>query len=135
MKIKLLLVPAVSLCLAGSACQNTVNTIENTDKTMVENVVRDTRFVTDSFLKNRLALQKINTARTQDGFMRAQLEVINNRTGLFSELWSSLTGENPYKIRYKFIWFNQNGMAVNSLLSDWQSTVVIPGETLYLQSV
>ena len=69
MKIKLLLVPAVSLCLAGSACQNTVNTIENTDKTMVENVVRDTRFVTDSFLKNRLALQKINTAMVQPSIL------------------------------------------------------------------
>ena len=103
---------------------------------MNNNIVHDTRFHTDSFLKNRLALQSINTGRTQDGFMRAQLEAVNVRTGFFSELWSGLTGENPYKIRYKFVWFDRDGMAVNTtLLSDWQTAFVKPGETLYLQSV
>ena len=136
MKSKLLFGTALLLSLMATACQDTVNTIENTNKTMNSNIVHDTRFHTDSFLKNRLALQSINTSRTQDGFMRAQLEAVNVRTGFFSELWSGLTGENPYKIRYKFVWFDRTGMAVNTtLLSDWQTAFVKPGETLYLQSV
>ena len=132
------------ICLMGwfaaivmlAACQNSVNTVENADKTMTPNTISDSRFVTDGFLKRRLALQSLTTGRTADGFMRAQLEVVNVRTGVFSEAWSDITGENPYKIRYRFTWFTEDGMAVNNtVLADWQDATIIPGETLFLQSV
>ena len=132
------------ICLMGwfaaivmlAACQNSVNTVENADKTMTPNTISDSRFVTDGFLKRRLALQSLTTGRTADGFMRAQLEVVNVRTGVLSEAWSDITGENPYKIRYRFTWFTEDGMAVNNtVLADWQDATIIPGETLYLQSV
>ena len=132
------------ICLMGwfaaivmlAACQNSVNTVENADKTMTPNTISDSRFVTDGFLKRRLALQSLTTGRTADGFMRAQLEVVNVRTGVLSEAWSDITGENPYKIRYRFTWFTEDGMAVNNtVLADWQDATIIPGETLFLQSV
>jgi len=126
---------AVLLLLLAAGCQNTVNTVENADKTMTPNTINDTRFVTDGFLKDRLALKKVDVSSTPDGFMRVQLEAVNVRTGGFAQAWSGLTGENPYKIRYKFSWFTQDGMAVNTLLSDWQDATVIPGETVFLQSV
>lgn len=44
------------LLLAGTGCQNTVNRVENADKTMTPNVVSDKRFVTDGFLADRLQL-------------------------------------------------------------------------------
>jgi len=128
----------MSLCaliLAETGCQNTVNTVENTDKTMTPNTINDTRFITDGFLKDRLALKSVNVSKTQDGFMRVQLEAVNVRTGALAQTWSGITGDNPYKIRYKFTWFTQDGMAVSSVLSDWQDTTVIPGETVHLQSV
>ena len=132
------------ICLMGwfaavvmlAACQNSVNTVENADKTMTPNTISDSRFVTDGFLKRRLALQSLTTGRTADGFMRAQLEVVNVRTGVFSEAWSDITGENPYKIRYRFTWFTEDGMAVNNtVLAVWKDATIIPGETLFLQSV
>lgn len=123
----------VALALTG--CQNTVNTVENADKTMTPNTINDARFITDDFLKDRLALKSVNVSKTQDGFMRVLLEAVNIRTGAFAQAWSGITGENPYKIRYKFSWFNQDGMAVDSIISDWQTATVIPGETVYLQSV
>lgn len=123
----------VLACLTG--CQNTVNTVENAEKTMQQNNIQDKRFVTDGFLRGRLALKGITTSRTPDGFMRAQLEVMNMRTGVFAQAWSGITGENPYKIRYKFTWFTRDGMMVESVLSDWQTAVIIPGESLFLQSV
>ena len=126
---------AAILMLVSAGCQNTVNTIENADKAMQQNVVADSRFVTDGFLRDRLFLRQVNTSRTSDGFLRVQLEAVNVRTGWFSQLWSWMTGENPYPIHYKFIWFDQNGMAMESILSDWRNATVIPGETLYLQSV
>ena len=128
-------------CLAAAAlllaaCQNSVNTVENADKTMTPNTINDARFVTDGFLKNRLALQSLTLGKTADGFKRAQLEVVNMRTGVVAQAWSGITGENPYKIRYRFTWFTEDGMAVNNtVLADWQDATISPGETLYLQSV
>lgn len=136
MKTKLCLLGCAALfLLLATGCQSTVNTVENADKTMTPNTINDTRFVTDGFLKDRLALKKIDVSSTADGFMRVQLEAVNIRTGGFAQVWSGLTGDNPYKIRYKFSWFTRDGMAVNTLLSDWQDATVIPGETIFLQSV
>jgi uncharacterized protein YcfL len=119
-----------------AACQDTVNTVENADKTMTPNTIADARFVTDGFLKDRLGLQSVTMGRTADGFKRVQLEVINLRTGVLSQAWSGITGENPYKIRYRFTWFDEDGMAVNNtVLADWRDATIIPGETLFLQSV
>ncbi len=121
------------LILTG--CQNTVNTVENTEKTMDTSHVKNTRMITDTFLKNRLGIRNIHFSETSDGFRRVQLEIINRRVGLFSQIWSGITGENPYPVRYKFIWFNRQGMVEETPLSDWQDVTIIPGETLYLQSV
>ena len=133
---KIMLMGWFAAAMALAACQNTVNTVENADKNMTPNTISDSRFVTDGFLKRRLALQSLTTGRTADGFMRAQLEVINVRTGAFAQAWSDITGENPYKIRYRFTWFTEDGMAVNNtVLADWQDATIIPGETLFLQSV
>jgi uncharacterized protein YcfL len=125
---------AAAMMLA--ACQNTVNTVENADKTMTPNTIADARFVTDGFLKDRLGLQSVTMGKTADGFKRVQLEVINLRTGVLSQAWGGITGENPYKIRYRFTWFDEDGMAVNNtVLADWRDATIIPGETLFLQSV
>ena len=68
----------IAAALALTACQNSVNTVENADKTMTPNTISDSRFITDSFLKRRLALQSLTTGRTADGFMRAQIEVVTS---------------------------------------------------------
>ena len=126
---------ALLTVLFAVGCQNTVNTVENADKTMLPNTIQDKRFVTDGFLKDRLALKNVTVSQTADGFMRVQLEVVNVRTGVLAQAWSGLSGENPYPVRFKFSWFDQNGIAVQSLLSDWQTVMIIPGETAFLQSV
>jgi len=122
------------LTILVTGCQNSVNTIENADKSMNPDTIRDTRFVTDGYLKDRLVLKKLDTSTSADGFLQVQLEAMNVRTGGFAQFWSGLTGENPYKIRYKFTWFDRGGMAVPTPLSDWREVTVIPGETVYLQS-
>lgn len=135
MRKKSLLCGCAALLALAMGCQDTVNTVENADKTMTPNTIADTRFVTDGFLRDRLALKRLDVATTPDGFMRVQLEAVNVRTGGWAQMWSGFTGENPYRIRYKFSWFTQDGMAVTTVLSDWQDATVIPGETVYLQSV
>lgn len=135
MKTKMLLYGCIAALVLATGCQDTVNTIENENKTMTPNTVADSRIPTDLFLKCRLSLKKVDVGTTPDGFMRVQLEAVNMRTNLLAQFWSWLTRENPYKIRYKFTWFTQDGMAVDSVLSDWQDATIIPGETVYLQSV
>ena len=135
MKRSVFAIAAGCLALAVAGCQNTVNTVENADKNMTPNTIRDARFITDGFLKDRLALRDLVVSQTPDGFMRVQLEVVNVRIGPFAQTWSSLKDDNPYHIHYKFTWFTQDGMAVDTILSDWQNAMVIPGESLYLQSV
>ena len=124
---------AAMMLLAG--CQNTVNTVENADKNMTPNTIQDARFITDGFLKDRLALKDLVVSQTPDGFMRAQLEVVNVRIGPFAQAWSGLKDDNPYHIRYKFTWYDQAGMAVETVLSDWQDKWILPGETVQFQSV
>ena len=121
--------------LALCGCQNTVNTVENADKTMTPNTVNDVRFVTDGFLKDRLALKSVRTSRTGENFLKVQLEAVNVRTGAFAQMWSWMKDDHPYKVMYKFDWFDQDGMQVQSVVSNWRQTTVIPGESVYFQGV
>ena len=57
------------------------------------------------------------------------------RVGFFSQMWSGLTGENPYRIQYRFTWFDKDGMAVDSIVSTWKEMTVIPGEEVQIQSI
>ena len=128
----------MGLCLwvlLAAGCQNTVNTVENADKTMTPNTITDARFVTDGFLKDRLALKSVNVSKTTDGFRRVQLEAVNVRTGAFAQTWSGLKGDAPYTVMYKFDWFDENGMHVKSILSDWRKASVIPGEVVFFQGI
>ncbi len=130
------LLPAVGvLLLLATGCQNTVNTVENADKSAASTTIKDKRFVTDGFLRNRLLLRSVRLAPGASGNMVAEVAATNVRTGFFSELWSSLTGENPYPVDYKFTWQNADGMTVETPLSAWRTVQVIPGETVYFKSV
>ncbi len=124
---------AVLGAVLSSGCQNSVNTISEEEAYAETHIVKDKRFVTDPFLRNRLLLKEVNTSETSAGLLRVQVSALNNRTGFFSGLWSSLTGGDPYRISYKFVWLDSRGMAVSDGV--WMTKLVKPGETVYFQSV
>jgi len=126
---------ALAAVLGCVACQNTVNTVENSDKSYTRNVVNDRRVVTDGALRDRLAVTDVATSTAKSGLLRVQVSVTNMRTGFFSEAWSGMTGENPYRVNYRFRWFDEDGMAVNSPNSVWKTAIIQPGETKFLTSV
>ena len=128
-------VSAVAVCLAFTACQNTVNTVENADKSATPNVIRDARFVTDGWLRDRLQLRSVKTATADSGHLVVEVAATNVRTGALAQTWSSMTGDVPYVVDYKFDWQDQNGMTVSTTLSIWQSKRIKPGETVYFKSV
>lgn len=125
---------AVILC-SVTACQNTVNSLENKDKHANPNAISDQRFVTDGFLRDRLRLENVDVNNSAMGIMQVQVKAINVRVGVWDQMWSSMTGDNPYTVSYRFTWLNSAGMAVNSLSSsNWQNKIIYPGETVYFQA-
>ncbi len=128
-----MLTVAVVIICAG--CQNTVNTVENEQKEMKVNYVRSKNISTDGYLRDRLFIASINKATLASGLTQAQVTLRSNRVGFFSEFWSLMTGENPYKISYRFNWLDLNGMEVKTASSVWQELDLMPGETRRIQSV
>ena len=135
MKSFLQTLPVMAVCLLLSACQNTVNTVENADKSATPNVIRDNRFVTDGWLRDRLVLRSVKTATADSGLLMVEVTATNVRTGALAQMWSSMTGDVPYTVDYKFVWQDANGMAVDTQLSIWQSRQIKPGETVYFKSI
>ena len=116
-------------------CQNTVNTVENEPEGPPVSNVRDVRVVTDNFLRDRLAIRSVKMAPAASGNMTAEVAATNVRTNVLSQAWSGLTGENPYSVDYKFVWKDENGMAVETNLSAWRTIRINPGETVFFKSV
>ena len=134
MNRKLLLAPAAGLLLCCFGCQDTVNTIENEPQEPVSNI-RDVRVVTDKFLRDRLIIRSVRMATAASGNQVAEVAATNARTGVFSQAWSGITGENPYTVAYKFVWMDEAGMAVETNLSVWRTIQIKPGETVFFKSV
>ena len=123
------------LLTAGMGCQNTVNRVENANQEMTPNIIKDKRFITDGWLRDRLQLTRLQESETPDGLKMVQLTAVNVRTGALAQLWSGMQGDNPYRVKYLFRWFDKAGMERKSILSTWQEILVKPGEAVYLQSV
>lgn len=126
---------AAMLAVLVSGCQNTVNTMENTEKTMVPQSVSTKYVSTDSFCRDRLEIVSINKAEVPGGLMKVEIMLRSKRYGFWSEFWSWFTGENPYPIEYKFDWFDANGMSVQTATSVWQQMNIMPGESKPISSV
>jgi hypothetical protein len=123
------------LCGVVSGCQNTVNTAENAEKSMRVDYITSKNVSTDSFIRDRIAIEGINKANAPGGLLMIQATLRSTRTGFWSETWSSITGANPYKIEYKIDWLDENGMYVDTPASIWKEIEFIPGETKRIQAV
>ena len=69
MKILKLAFAAAIAVTAG--CISSVNTTENADKNMTPTHIADARFVTDGFLRDRLALRNVRFSPTSGGVVRS----------------------------------------------------------------
>ncbi|MBQ9500641.1 MAG: YcfL family protein [Lentisphaeria bacterium] len=126
---------ALALILGASGCQDTVNTVENRDLAMNPDSVDTRAFSTDSFCRDRLALISMRRSKTPGGVMMVQAQIRSERYGFWSELWSGMTGTNPYYVLYRFDWMDENGMAVSTAANAWQPLIFAPGEVKFIQGV
>ena len=131
MNAKLMKYALAAAMAAAAGCISSVNTTENADKNMTPTHIADTRFVTDGFLRDRLALRNVRFSPAPGGLQQVQVEATSLRVGF----WDQAFGPDRYHVRYKFTWFDNSGMAVETVLSDWQDKWIMPGETVQFQSV
>jgi uncharacterized protein YcfL len=118
-----------------SGCQNTVNTVENKEKSMRRNMIVCKNVSTDAYLRDRLLIDEAVKSTLPSGLTMAQVTVRSNRVGFWSDLWSKMTGAYPYKISYRFNWLDESGMEVQTAGSVWKRLDLMPGETRRVQSV
>lgn len=136
MKKTMLLTAMLAMSLAlFSGCQDTVNSMENIEKSMHLDPVNASCYSTDSFCRRRIKVMGMNKAVTNGGTTQVQIMLRSERYGFWAELWSGIMGDNPYYVNYKFDWLDQNGMKVNTANSVWQTVIFIPGESKFISSV
>lgn len=122
MKTGIILTLAGILLLAGSGCKTSVNSVENAQKTGQRQMVADQRAITDKGLADKVSVVGVNTAMTPGGFLKVQVELLNNTRSL-------------QRFSYHFEWFDANGMQLTAL-----GPVEIPdqiqgGEDKFISSV
>jgi uncharacterized protein YcfL len=122
-------------CIMLCACQSTVNTVENKDKNMQRNSVDTSKISTDSFLKRRLKIERIDKVEQPDGLLKIQVTAQNLRYGFWDQIGTWFMGDNPYQITYRFSWLDKNGMEVKTATNTWIPMSVMPGDTVRIMGI
>lgn len=108
---------AGALLLAG--CATTVNTVENADKAGRRTMITDKRVVTDYSLHKKCTIVGLNTTTADNGFLRVQLEVQNNR-------------DSSYSFFHNIQWFDEAGMRVSTASQNWTEQQIMGRQSLFL---
>lgn len=121
MQRKYLLTLGLTAMLGLTACQ-TVNTYEPRDQINPPTQLVDKRIVTDSTLNKKVFVTGIDHAEGSGGHLRVQAQV-HNRTKRYRQF------------SYKFEWFDQDGILIESPTSGFIASQIEGGETKNLVSV
>ncbi len=121
MKLVTMLGLIMSIMLLVS-CRDSVNLIENQEKTMERNSVLYDKIITDSSVNKRLKVERIDRASLPTGLLKIQARIRNTST-------------KPFKFSYRFIWYNKTGMEVNTPASTWIEKDILGGDTTNLSAV
>ena len=122
-------------CLLLCACQSSVNTVENQDKNMQRNSVDTSKVSTDSFLKRRLKIERVDKAEQPDGLLKVQVTAKNQRYGFWDQIGTWFMGDNPYQITYRFSWLDKDGMEVKTATNTWIPMSIMPGDTVRIMGI
>lgn len=120
MKTKLAGMLAVAFLVAG--CHNTMNMVENAQKSGQRHMIADQRVVTDMGLAKAVSVVGVNTATTPGGVLKVQVELLNRTRSL-----------HPFT--YQFEWFDTNGMEVGGDLSPVVSSQIEGGESKFISAI
>jgi uncharacterized protein YcfL len=113
--------PVAALVLLLVGCQN-VNTYENAESRATPNYVADKRVITDNTLAGAVRVVSINQATVSGNLLKIQATVENLKS-------------SPRTVNYKFEWFDQDGMAVNSPNEVWKALPLQGRESTTISTV
>ena len=99
-----------------------MNSVENAQKTGQRQMVADQRAVTDKSLANRVSIVGVNSAMTPGGFLKVQIELLNNT-------------RSPQRFSYHFEWFDAHGMQITTLAPDEVSDEIQGGEDMFISGL
>ncbi len=114
-----LAVTALALLFGG--CQN-VNTYENAESKATPTYVADKRVITDNTLAGKLRVVSVNQATVSGNLLKIQATVEN-------------LSSKARTFNYKFEWFDQDGMAVNSPNEVWKALPLQGRESTTISTV
>ena len=124
MKILMPQTASVLAAVAGLAlltgCASTVNTVERAAPIGQRQMVNDKRIITDTGLNRAVRIVGVN--ETPGEFLKVQVEVLNTTSSLKS-------------FNYRFEWFDQNGMLVNTPASTFISRQIEAKESLFISGI
>ena len=108
--------------LAVAGCQ-TVNTSQRAEPQARPDVVDDQRIVTDSSLADKAAIVNVSQGRVgSTGLLKVQAELVNRTS-------------SRQRINYRFEWFDQAGMRVDTPMSRWTQVAPAGRETVWISDV
>ena len=99
-----------------------VNTVENENKTFKKTYIPDKRVIIDPNFDRTFEIYALNQSTTADGFLKIQLEIKNKST-------------RHKVLDYQFVWFDLEGMKVDTPVSIEKRARVKPGDVAYVQTV
>ncbi len=122
MKTQIFLTLAGALLLAVSGCSNSMNSVENAQKSGQRQMISDQRAVTDTGLAKKVSVVGVNSAMTPGGFLKVQIELLNTTRSL-------------QRFSYHFEWFDANGMQLTALTPAEIPDEIQGGEDKFISSV
>jgi uncharacterized protein YcfL len=122
MKTRIFLTLAGALLLAVCGCSNSMNSVENAQKTGQRQMISDQRAVTDTGLGKKVSIVGVNSAMTPSGFLKVQIELLN-------------TTKSFQRFSYHFEWFDANGMQLSTLAPAEIPDQIEGGEDKFISSV
>ena len=111
-----------ALAAIGLTACDSVNTTERLDPVASPDIVIDKRVITDGELERVARVRSVRQATVSGNILKVDVDVTN-------------THGHSRIINYKFEWFDDHGMSVNTPLSTWQPRVLQGGETITLTGV
>jgi len=123
--MKLLMTLMAGLMLfAAAGCQSPKTAGQSITATIVdgEPELATVLRVDDQRLARYVAVKTVNSAVRHDGFLQAQVEVLN-------------TSKRDYAVQYRYLWFDANDMEIYPGKRPWQQAVLHGGESIRLQGI
>ncbi len=104
-----------------SGC-TTVNTVEPAQPAGARQMIDDKRVITDTTLNSKVNVLGVNTATTEGGLMRIQVELLNRRSSV-------------QYFNYRVEWFDLNGMLVETAGGGWLQREILGRQTLTITAI